>query len=355
MNELMPELEAAIAHGSPERRLKALDHLTSLFLSAPEHFSGEQLATLDDLFLRLSARIETAARRVLAVRLSNNRHSPPRIIETLATDDAIEVARPVIAKSPCLDDKALIRIISQKSQDYLLAVSSRTAISSTVTDALVLKGDHAVLCAVADNPGAAFSDSGYRVLAGRACGDDELSVRVGLRADIPRYLLLQIIQRASQAVRAKLETAQPQLSVEIRQTITEVAGLIQSDLTPDYRIAQADIDALQREQQLSSDHVEQFAKAERSHHTALAIATMGGVSFEVVEKAMAQKQPELLIVIARAVSLTWPATKAVLTLSKGSALSSASLEQAQRNFERLKPSSAQLALRYYALQQQKRA
>ena len=89
MNNLLSELESVIEHGSVDRRIKALDHLTSLFLSESEAFSEDQVATLDELFVGLSANIEQAARSVLAVRLADNRRAPPKIMMSLA-DDAIE-------------------------------------------------------------------------------------------------------------------------------------------------------------------------------------------------------------------------------------------------------------------------
>ncbi|WP_198164714.1 DUF2336 domain-containing protein [Rhodoplanes sp. Z2-YC6860] len=353
MNTLVAELDSVIAHGSPDRRRKALDHLTTMFLAVSEHFAADQLAVVDDVFVRLSADIETATRRILAIKLADNPRSPPRIIEMLACDDAIEVAEPVLTRSPRLDDRTLIRIISQKSQEYLLAVSKRSTISASVTDALINRGDHAVLCSVAGNDGATFSDQGYRALTERAYGDDELSTCVGLRRDVPAYLFAEIVRRASEEVRLKLEASEPHRAQEIRQTVAEVSGMIRARAARDDDAAKAEIDKLHQARLLSAAEVERYAQGGRTAETIFAIAALGDVPVEVVERAMAQKQPELLVLIARAVGLPWPATKAVLVLARGANLPSLTAEQALRNFERMKPSTAQVALRYYTLQLRK--
>jgi uncharacterized protein (DUF2336 family) len=356
MNDLIPELEAAIAHGSVERRVKALDHLTGLFLATSEAFSESQVAALDELFVRLSSAIEQTSRRALAIRLADHQRAPPGIIMSLADDDSIDVAQPVLARSLCLDDKALIKIVAAKNQEYLLAVSTRQSISPAVTDVLIRRGDRTVVRSVAGNSGAKFSEEGYKCMVDRAQGDDELSACVGLRADIPRYLFLEILKKASEAVRAKLEAAQPRLSQEIQQTVAEVVGVIRAKSTSgarDYNDAAAHIKSLQASRQFGAENVQSFAEAGRIEETTAALAAIGQLPIEVVERALSQKQTELIVVLARAIGLPWPATKAVILLCKSDGFSTAGIEQALKNFERLKPSTAQLAIRYYTLQNKK--
>ncbi len=357
INNLIAELEDVIAQGSIEHRIKALDRLTNLFMSASNGFREAQVATLDELFLRFSTDIESAARRVLAIRLADAKYAPPKVVLALAADEAIEVANPILSRSACLDERALINIVTTKSQEYLLAVSTRQSLGPAITDVLVSRGDQAVLRSTARNNGAKFSDGGYQKLVDRAYGDDELTESVGSRPDIPRYLYVEIVKKASDAVRTKLESAQPNIAQEIQQTIAEVASVIRSKTargSHDYSKAEKYVKSLHVTGRLGASEVEAFAKAKQIEDTTAALAIMGDLPIEEVERAIIQDRTELLIFVARAIGLPWSATKAVLLLRSGPlGLSSATIEQCLGNFERLKPSTAQHAMRFYLLRGQK--
>ena len=62
---------------------------------------------------------------LLAQRLAPIPKAPPKIIHTLAFDDLIEVAAPVLSQSERLDDAALMENARNKSQGHLLAISNR--------------------------------------------------------------------------------------------------------------------------------------------------------------------------------------------------------------------------------------
>src|SRR4029453_4327387 len=82
---------------------------------------------------------------------------PPNTVRSLALDDAIEVAEPILANSNALDEATLLHCISTKSQDHLLAIATRAKLDEKVSDRLVEKGDVNVLGALANNAGAAIS------------------------------------------------------------------------------------------------------------------------------------------------------------------------------------------------------
>jgi hypothetical protein len=48
--------------------------------------------------------------------------APPQIVRTLALDDEIAVAEPILSKSERLDDATLIEGAATKSQEHLLAI-----------------------------------------------------------------------------------------------------------------------------------------------------------------------------------------------------------------------------------------
>ena len=60
-----------------------------------------------------------------------------------------------------LDNATLLEQAQTKGQDHLLAISKRKSLDTAITDVLVERGDKPVMLSVANNPGAAFSESGF--------------------------------------------------------------------------------------------------------------------------------------------------------------------------------------------------
>ena len=135
--------------------------------------------------------------------------APPEVMRALALDDALEVAAQVLQHSEGLDDNVLVESAKTKGQGHLMAISRRKALAEAVTDVLVERGDSHVALSTAQNPGARFSDFGYSTLVQRSQGDDDLAITVWSRPEIPRQHQLQLFDQASEAVRSKLEAADP--------------------------------------------------------------------------------------------------------------------------------------------------
>ena len=95
-------------------------------------------------------------------------NAPPGVIRTLAFDDSIDVAGPVLANSTRIDNAALVENARTKSQDHLLAISRRPTLAETVTDVLVERGNRDVALSTARNSGAKFSETGYIRLVKRS-------------------------------------------------------------------------------------------------------------------------------------------------------------------------------------------
>ena len=146
--------------------------------------------------------IEPVARIKLAARFAAERNAPPGVVRLLAFDDNIEVARPVLRASECLNEADLIENANSKSQQHLAAISERKNLTEAVTDVLVTRGDQEVAYSVSKNPTARFSFAGFRMLLKRSIGDDKLALLIGNRGDLPRQHFLRLIDQASTAVRA---------------------------------------------------------------------------------------------------------------------------------------------------------
>src|SRR6476660_4749609 len=230
VKSFLSDLDDAVARGTAESRERALWHATDLLIAG--RYSDDEIWTFGEVIGRLADEIEVAARAQLAKRLANFDNAPINIIHKLAFDDSIDVAGPVLRESEQLDDNALIANATTKSQSHLLAISQRKSIGETVTDVLVARGDQNVVNSVAGNAGARFSDFGFLHMVKRAEGDSILAEQLGLRRDVPRRIFQQLIAKASEDVKKRLERERPAIVDQIQTSVADVTGALQSKFGP---------------------------------------------------------------------------------------------------------------------------
>ena len=207
-----------------------------------------------------------------------------------------------------------------------------------------------MLLSTAENRGATFSDFGYVTLVGHAEGDDRLALAVGSRPEIPRHHFLKLLAKASQMVRTRLEAENLQEIGDIHHVVSEIAGRIQARAganSRDYVAAHAIVGSLNACGQLKESTVEAFARAGKFEETTAALAVLCDLPINAIEAAMIQERSELVLILAKAVGLSWRAAKAILLLrAEAHGITTHELEQQLRGFELLKPATAQQVLRF---------
>ena len=349
-NAFLSELEDALANGPADRRAKTLRRVTDLFVFGSSHFSGDHVALFDGVFNHLISDIETSARAALADRLKAVPNAPPGVIRTLAFDDAIDVAGPVLANSTQIDNAALVENARTKSQDHLLAISQRPTLVETVTDVLVERGDREVALNTARNSGAKFSETGYIRLVKRSEHDDELAKSVGARPEIPRQYFLKLLTTASMAVRLALQSAHPEHAGDVQNVVGDVAAAIQAKAATasrDYGAAQATVQGMWDEGKLDESNVEGFARAGKFEETAAALAVMGALPIDMVERAMVTDREEAILLVTKAIGLSWPAARSVLYLCAGKGgLAADTLAKCRTIYYNMKRETAAQVIKY---------
>jgi len=344
---LIREIDGAIAQGSNGRRSEMLRRVTDLFIAGATQYSDAEISLFDDVIKRLAAEIELSARELLATRLAPISNAPPGAIRLLAFDDAIEVAKPILVKSARLDDATLAENAREKGQKHMLAISQRAVLSSVVTDVLVERGDREVVLHAVKNPGAKFSDKGFSVLIERSDGDDELSMSVGLRTEIPGYLFVVLMAKASTVVRTKLEALHPRAKPAVRRAVAEAANRIQAERlgpSPDLSLVET-WRADEFDKELAA-----LAKAGDLTETTAALAAMCRLPVPFVEQAMTEARSETILILTKAVGLSWPTVKMILSVrAQRRYISREQISQCLASFERLKPETAQEIVKFYRM------
>jgi uncharacterized protein (DUF2336 family) len=349
------EIESSIAHSSGARRAQMARHLADLFLVNVDQYSDDEVALIDDVFVRLVVTIEETARVLLAIRLGPNSKAPPKILKALACDDAIDVAAPVLIHAVRLDDATLIECARTKSQEHLLSISRRMTLPEAVTDVLVERGDQQVLLSRAQNAGAKFSSNGFAILVDRSHGDDLLAASVGGRSDLPLQLFEQLVEAASDAVRAKLAAENPHTRHNIHRVVNDVAARIKihaASQSPKYAAAQVLVESLQRSGQLNADKLVAFADAGRFEEVIVAFAVIANMPTDVVERKVNDDSAVFLLILAKAIGLSWATTKTILALTPRQhrhLLNDA--EECQKAFQRLNQPTAQKILDFHRMRE----
>jgi uncharacterized protein (DUF2336 family) len=348
-NSFLIELEDAVSRGTAESCLRALWHATDVLIAG--RYSEEQIWTFGEVIGRLAEEIEQVSRVHLANKLAPSSNAPFDVIRKLAFDDSIDVAGPVLRQSERLDGKSLVANARTKSQQHLLAIASRKSISCEVSDVLVKRGNREVVGSVTANSGAQLSDFGFLHLVKRSEDDSILAEYLGLRKDIPRHVFQQLISKASDEVKAKLERERPDLASQVQAAVTDVTGAFHAKFGPatkNYFSAKRTVGKLHQNGQLDEDKLFEFAHSLKLEETTVALSILCTLPVHVVERALVDKNREAILVLARALDLSWPTTMALLFLGATNyRIMASELDRMKGEFFRLNVDTSRRVLKTY--------
>jgi len=355
---LIDELNSAIATGGEKQRLRLLERITDLFAAGSRGYSSDQIALFDDVLQGLSAEIEVKARARLAHRLAHI-NSPPKLIRSLAFDNDIEVAEPVLVHSQQLSDADLVETATTKSQKHLFAIAQRLKLSESVTDVLVERGDRQVIHRVAKNTGARFSVVSYGKLTILARDDRTLTLSLGQRGDLPHQYFLKLLETASAAVRVQLENANPQAAAAIRDTIDDVATTMQHEAR---KASDQHVTAMREAKHqfnispFTEANICARAKAQEFERTVVALSKLGGFSVDLVERALLDKGEDMILILARAADCSWTTLKELLLMYAAErALQPQDLVRISERYRKLTQEMARNVVNFYGRRMKLRA
>jgi uncharacterized protein (DUF2336 family) len=345
----LDDLEESVSRGTPESRARALWHTTDLMIAGG--FSDDEIWTFGEVVTRLADEIEVAARAQLAERLARFDQAPANIIHKLAFDDAIEVAGPVLRESKQLETYALVANACTKSQAHMLSISKRETLEERLTDELVKRGNSEVVNSVASNTGAKFSDFGFLNMVQRAEGDSILAEQLGLRKDVPRHVFQQLIAKATNDVKKRLERERPEMARQIQSSVTDLAGELQSKFGPVSRshfVAKRVVTTQHRLGNLNETSISGYARSHRIEEVTIGMSLMCSLPGDVVERALHDRNRETLLILSRALDFSWDTTMALLFLgARDHRITANDLRTLESDYGRLNIETSRSVLEFY--------
>ena len=351
---LIVELEEAVKSGSSERRVETLRRVTGLFLDESDRLNEHQIGVFDDVLVHLIQRIENKALAQLSSSLAPVDKAPIEVVRHLARHDEIAVAGPVLTQSSRLSEGDLVEIGKSKSQAHLLAMSGRASLTEAVTDILVERGDRQVTHRLARNSGARFSDSGLARLVKNAETDESLAEKLGLRLDMPLALLRELLQKATDAVRARLlASATPENQEQIQRALAGIVSEVSREASGprDFKRSDGLVYELNRQGKLNETTLLSFAADRRYEEMTSTLALFCQAPAVAVELLMKNVRDEGVVIACKAANLSWPTVSAILHARFAHhSISEQELGNAKDSFLSLTPTAAQRTLRFMLVQ-----
>ncbi len=352
---LIDQLEGILASKHVARRAEILKKVTDLFVLGSGTFSEDQIELFDHVMGMLLENIEHNVRAQFGSRIARLSDAPPSVIRVLASDPAIEIAGPVLEHSDRLGRDALVENAKTQSQDHLLAISGRKVLAEAVTDVLVERGNQRVVSSTARNGGARFSEFGFSTLVRKACDDGDLALCVWSRPDIPRQNLVKLFVDASEAVQRQLVQADPRRAELIKSMVASASDQIQTRAragSSDFGQALSDVSQLHAAGRLGEAQLLEFTSEGNFDKVVAALSLMCDLPVGLVERAFVQNQTEQILVLAKAIDISWVTTVNLLLVHAGvNGSSRHQLDQCFTSFSRLQPKTAQTALQFYRMRE----
>ncbi|MFN3669513.1 MAG: DUF2336 domain-containing protein [Brevundimonas sp.] len=273
--------------------------------------SGAVSPVLADIFLTLARQAERDIRKVLSQKLAHAEWAPAALVNVLALDE-IEIARPLLESSPILQDDDLLRVLVEASLEHQIAVARRPGISGRVADAVIDRGEPAVLMALTTNRTAEISVEGVRRLV-------EHSRRIAaLRGPLTRHPLLtealaeQLYQWVGTALRqalaARFTVDETALASSIQDSVAGAFSRVEEPPAAEDPAERDErerrlVDKLQSAGQLRAGLLIRAARERRLALFAHGLAALGGFGIGQVRAALSSPAPEALYYACAAVGI----------------------------------------------------
>jgi hypothetical protein len=185
----------------------------------------------------------------------------------------------------------------------------------------------------------------------RAEGDSILAEQLGLRRDIPRHVFQQLIAKASDDVRKRLERERPNMLEHIQSTVTDVAGELQSKFGPvsrGYYVAKRVVTTQHRLGNLNENSISIYARSHKIEEVTIGLSLLCSLPGDVIERALLDRNRETLLILAKALEFSWATTMALLFLgAKDHRITAQELKDLERDYGRINIETSRSVMKVY--------
>jgi uncharacterized protein (DUF2336 family) len=314
--------------------------------------SAEDAAELDRIMASVASEFSTQVRMEFARLVATSTAHFSQAAEQFAMDE-IEVAAPVLQHSNALSEEVLLRVVAEKSQQHMMAVTQRSAVSPRLSHALVERGGDEVVSSLLGNEGADIADKTYDMVVERADSSPLLQAGLVRRKSVPLDILNELYQKTEADLRQEIMARFGQVEPA---ELEKAFGRSRSRLTTRYRQMPKDIAAarkklaaLEAQGQLMPATLAALLREGPAGRTTfvLAFAKLADVEFEVIQRAVEGPNLDTLALLSRGAGFD---RALFVTLAVGLDKSNSGLARAEEFgalYESVPVQAAQRALRFW--------
>ncbi|MGA7673693.1 MAG: DUF2336 domain-containing protein [Rhizomicrobium sp.] len=326
--------------------------VTSLYRVQGAHLSERERDLMHDILRRLTNDVEMTIRIALAERLAEDTTAPHDLILLLA-DDKIEVARPIILRSPLLTDTDVLKMVVECDVAHKEAVASRENIGEPVTEALAKCEVESVLIALVRNATAKISTITYETLVEKSRQVASLQDPLVRRNDLPAELATRMCDWVSDALKTyigqnyKVEATRLGAAFEHAETVVKSEPA--APKTPPAEGAQKLIEKLANAGQLKAGFLLRVLHQGQIDLFDLAFARLVGLPLTDLRQVLYEKGPRWVALCCRAVGIDRCVFATVFNLSRQArkmrpVLSASDMTEVEAVFNTLSRPAAQAEL-----------
>ena len=205
--------------------------VASLYRIQGNDLSPRECALMQEILRRLTKDVEMAIRIALAERLADDTTAPHELILLLA-DDKIEVARPILLRSPLLTNADMLRLITECGTAHQEAVAARARVGEPVTDELIARGTEPVLVTLVRNATARISQGALASLVEKSRSMTSLQEPLVQRRDLPPPLATRMCEWVSDSLKTYIAQNYRVAAAELDHAFEQAETAIQSEAPP---------------------------------------------------------------------------------------------------------------------------
>ncbi len=205
--------------------------VASLYRVQDTHLSQRERELMRDILRRLTNDVEMTIRIALAERLAEDTTAPHDLILLLA-DDMIEVARPIILRSPLLSDNDVLKLITSCGTAHQEAAAARPYIGEPVTEALAKCETETVLVALVRNATAKISPTTYEALVEKSRRIAILQDPLAHRDDLPAELATRMCSWVSDAIKSYIVQNYKVAPARLDTAFIQAEAVVKSEPAP---------------------------------------------------------------------------------------------------------------------------
>lgn len=264
--------------------------------------------------------------------------------------DEVSVATPVLSQSPVLTDDDLVEISATSTMGHRIVLSQRKNLSERVTDELIKHEEMPVMRAVAANPTAEISASGYDQLATHGANDALLAKGLAERANLPSDVARAIMPKLDAKARKNLMEMLAGYDDALQKVVADAKDVnVKNVISRKSRRLQAK--ALSKEIESGHKTLEEvtlmFAQEMRAPDLGLVFSEISMLPESKTFHAITDVNGELLALICRAFDLPFGVYAAVDKMRLGLLhLPTNTSDDLQTKYETVSVPSAQKTMRF---------